>query len=86
MTISCETEKELLKIIKGGKQDEEDLFCASLVPALKRMTARNRSRAKCEILQIIDKYEFLFEQPTQHSPLKEIPHHDYSFFNSLHSR
>jgi hypothetical protein len=51
-------EKKLLDIIKTEDEDEDRLFCLSLVPSPKRMNARNRSKAKMDILKIIDNYEF----------------------------
>ena len=54
-------ENELLKIVREPlprENDEHELFCLSLAPALKRMTARNKSKAKMKILEIMDEYEF----------------------------
>ncbi|MEL7309543.1 MAG: hypothetical protein AAGK05_17945 [Pseudomonadota bacterium] len=52
---------ELLNIVKEPiptEKDEDELFCLSLAPSLKRMTARNRSKAKMKVLEIMDEYEF----------------------------
>jgi hypothetical protein len=69
-------DEELLSILKkNDEEDEEKLFCASLVPALKRMTPRNRNKAKMEMLQVLDKYEFC-------EPIE--PPNSTSFVNQLY--
>ena len=64
--------KDLLNIVNEPlptDKDEEELFCLSLVPPLKRMTARNRSRAKIKILEIMDEYEFQQPEMPSTSPV-----------------